>query len=45
MLDVLFLEEVKVGSNSFRRLNIGRIADKELINEFKEAKERDFHLI
>jgi hypothetical protein len=32
-------------SNSFRRLGVGRIADKELIAEFEEAEERDCHLV
>jgi hypothetical protein len=45
VLDVLFLEEVEAGSNSFRRLGVGRIADRELIAEFEEAEERDFHLV
>ena len=45
VLDVLFLEEVEAGSNSFWRLGIGRITDGELINEFEEAKEHDFHLV
>ncbi|KAH8787090.1 hypothetical protein F5882DRAFT_114013 [Hyaloscypha sp. PMI_1271] len=45
VLDVLFLEEVEAGSNSFRRLGVGRIGDGELIDEFEEAEERDFHLV
>ncbi|KAI3317249.1 hypothetical protein HD806DRAFT_515614 [Xylariaceae sp. AK1471] len=42
VLDILFLEEVEPGSNSFRRLSVGRIADRELIHEFEEARESDF---
>lgn len=45
VFDVLFLEEVEASSNSFRRLGVGRIADRELIAEFEEAEERDFHLV
>jgi hypothetical protein len=42
VLDVLFLEEVELGSNTFRRLGVGRVADTELINEFKGAAEHEF---
>jgi hypothetical protein len=43
--DVLFVEEVDAGSNCFRRRGVGRIADRELIDEFEEAEQRDFHLV
>lgn len=43
--DVLFLQEVEPGLNSFRRLGVGRISDRSLIAEFDNAEERDFHLI
>jgi hypothetical protein len=45
VLDILFLQEVEVGSGSFRRLGIGRIGDEELVAEFGEAEERNFHLL
>ena len=45
VLDVLFLEEVEAGSNSFRRLGVGRIADGALIAELEDAKERDIQLV
>ncbi|KAG4433303.1 hypothetical protein IFR05_011223 [Cadophora sp. M221] len=45
VLDVLYLEEVEVGSNSFRRLGVGRISDPQLIQEFDGAEERDFHIV
>ncbi|RYP58663.1 hypothetical protein DL769_008849 [Monosporascus sp. CRB-8-3] len=45
VLDVLFLEEVEAGSNSFRRLGVGRIADGALIAEFEDAGERDIRLV
>jgi hypothetical protein len=45
VLDVLFLEEIVVGSNRFRRLGVGRIADSELIAEFDDAEERDLQLV
>ncbi|KAL2066078.1 hypothetical protein VTL71DRAFT_2149 [Oculimacula yallundae] len=45
VLDVLFVEEVEVGTNCFRRLGVGRISDGQLIDEFEGVEERDFHLI
>ncbi|CAO2649627.1 Nn.00g070120.m01.CDS01 [Neocucurbitaria sp. VM-36] len=45
VLDVLFLEEVEGVSNVFRRLGVGRIADRMLIAEFEEAEERDIQLV
>ncbi|KAK0112706.1 hypothetical protein ONS95_014442 [Cadophora gregata] len=45
VIDVLFVEEVDAGSISFRRLGVGRIADRQLIAEFEAAEERDFHLV
>ncbi|KAI9768699.1 MAG: hypothetical protein M1840_004694 [Geoglossum simile] len=46
VLDVLFLEEVKAaGSNSFRRLGVGRIVGGALIAELEDAEERDIQLI
>lgn len=45
VIDVLFVEEAEAGSNSFRRLGIGRIADGQLVAEFENTEERDFHLV
>jgi len=45
VFDVLFLEEAESGSGSFRRLGVGRIADRELMDGFKSVDERDFHLL
>ncbi|KAH9206013.1 hypothetical protein DL95DRAFT_397216 [Leptodontidium sp. 2 PMI_412] len=45
VLNVLFVEEVEVGSNSFRRLGVGRISDPQLIQEFEGAEEHNFHLV
>jgi len=45
VFDILFLDELEAGSNTFRRLGVGRIADRELAAEFEGAEERDFRLV
>ena len=45
ILDVLFLEEVDVGSNVYQRLGVGRIADGDLIKDFHKAEVQDIQLI
>ena len=45
VLDVLFLKEIDTGSRCFQRLGVGRIADRELIDEFEESEEWDLQLV
>lgn len=45
VLDVLFVELVEESTNVFKRLGVGRIADRALIAEFDAIEDQDFQLI
>jgi hypothetical protein len=45
VVDVLFLQETTTGSNAFCRLGVGRISDQDLVAEFYDVEESDFHLV
>ncbi|KAH7357417.1 hypothetical protein BKA66DRAFT_473227 [Pyrenochaeta sp. MPI-SDFR-AT-0127] len=45
VLDVLFVEQVGESVDVFKRLGVGRIADRALIAEFKQVEYRDVQLI
>lgn len=45
VLDVLFLEEVADIKGIFKRIGVGRIADRQLITEFEEVEERNIQLV
>jgi len=45
VLDVLFLEEIEGGNHVYRRLGIGRIADRYLIREFCKSEDQAIQLI
>ncbi|KAF2790135.1 hypothetical protein K505DRAFT_311975 [Melanomma pulvis-pyrius CBS 109.77] len=45
VLDIVFLEVVDGDNGVYRRLGVGRVADRELIRDFESMKEQDIQLI
>ena len=45
VLDVLFLEKVEHADGSYKRLGVGRIAERHLIEEFRKSEDRAIQLL